>query len=74
MSIDTHVPGGSAQAFSFAVRDVLLGLGITVLLGHAEINHMDHCCTFRTRTADQKIVGFDVTINKIFLVDGLYAV
>ena len=43
MSVDTHIPSGSAQTLSFPVRNVLFRLWVTVLLRHAEINNMDDC-------------------------------
>lgn len=41
MRVDTHVASSARQGLALAVRDVLLGLGIAVLLGHTEINHVD---------------------------------
>lgn len=42
MRVDTHVASSARQGLALAVRDVLLGLGIAVLLGHTEINHVDN--------------------------------
>jgi hypothetical protein len=43
MSVDTHVPSSSTQTLSFSVRNMLSRLGITVLLGHTEIDNVDDC-------------------------------
>jgi hypothetical protein len=43
MSVDTHVPGGPAQALPFTIRDMLLGLWVPILLSHAKIYDMDNC-------------------------------
>ena len=42
MSVYAHVPRSSAQALPFPVRDVLLGLGISILLCHTEVDDVDH--------------------------------
>ena len=41
MSVDAHVPCRPAQALSFAIRYMLFGFRIAVLLGHAEIDHVN---------------------------------
>jgi hypothetical protein len=52
---------------------VLLGLGVSVLLGHAKIHHMNHIGGFGYRTTDQEVVGFDVTVDEVLLMNGLNA-
>lgn len=73
MRIDTHVSRRSTQALSLTIGNVLFGLGISVLLGHAEIYDMNHSCSLGTRTTDEEIVRFDIPINEIFLVNGLHS-
>jgi hypothetical protein len=73
MCVDAHITGSAGQGFAFAVRNVLLRLGIAVLLGHAEINNMDDVGCLGAGTTDKKVVGFDVTIDEVLLVDCLDA-
>ena len=40
MGVYTHISGGSAQTLAFAIRDVLLCLWITVLLGHTKVDNV----------------------------------
>lgn len=71
MRVDTHVACCTGKGFALAVRDVLFGLGISVLLGHSEIDDVDHICGFGAWTANKEVVGLDVTINEVLLVDRL---
>jgi hypothetical protein len=73
MGIDTHVTCCPRQGFSLAVRNVLLGFGISVLLGHAKIDHVDDIGSFGTRSPDQKVIWLDVAVNQVLLVDGLHS-
>lgn len=41
MGVDRHVASGSGKRLSLAIWDVLLGLWVAVLLGHAEVNGVD---------------------------------
>jgi hypothetical protein len=50
---------------------VLLGLGVTVLFGQAEIDDMDDIGGLGVWPTDKKVVGLDVTVDEILLVDGL---
>lgn len=71
MSVYAHVASGSRQTLALPVGNVLLRLGVAVLLGHAEVDDVDHIGSLRSRPADQKVVGLDVAIDQIFLVYGL---
>lgn len=71
VSVDTHISGGSREGFPLAVRNMLLRLRVTILLGHAEVDNMDYARGLGAGTADQKVVGLDIAINQILLVDGL---
>lgn len=55
--VDTHVPCSTAQTLALSIRNVLLGLGISVLLGHTEVNNMDHWIGF----SEEKIAGNEVS-------------
>lgn len=54
-------------------RQVLYArLGIPVLLGHSKVHHMDCIRPFGTRTTDQKVVGFDISVDEVLFMDGLH--
>ena len=72
MCVDTHVARCAGQGLAFPVRNVLLCLGITVLLRHTEIDDMDDISELGAGTADEEVIGFDVTVDEVLLVDGLY--
>jgi len=71
MGVDTHVSCSSRKGLSLAVWDMLLRLRVTVLLGHAEVNHMDNAGSLGARAANEEVVGFDIAVNEILLVNGL---
>jgi hypothetical protein len=71
MGVDTHVTRGTGERLTFPVRDVLLRLGIAVLLGHAKVDNVDDIGALGAWTADEEVVGLDVTVDEVLLVDGL---
>lgn len=71
MGVDTHVARCTGQRLPLAVGDMLLGLGVTVLFGHAKIDHVDYIGGFGVGTADEEVVGFDITVDEILLMDRL---
>ena len=89
MRINAHVASGATKTLPFPVRNVLLGLGIAILLGHSEVHNMNdyrvvnsdinnwrHGHTvgvLRSRTTNEKVIGLDITINQVLLVDRLYS-
>lgn len=50
---------------------MLLGSGVSVLLGHTKINNVNDVGGFRARAANEKVVGFDITVDEVSLMDGL---
>jgi hypothetical protein len=88
VSVYAHVSGSSTQALAFTIRDVLLCLWITVLLGHPEIHdvyHLQPVSDSRTQRKETRTIGslgpwstheevirFDVTVDQILLVDCLH--
>jgi hypothetical protein len=72
MGVDAHVSSGTGQGLAFPVGDVLLRLGIAVLLGHAEVDDVDDIGALSARAADEEVVGLDVAVDEILLVDGLH--
>ena len=69
MSIDTCITSSTSQVLILAVRDVEVSLRVTVFLGQAEVNNVDLISTLPN--AHEKVIGFDVTVNKGFGVDVL---
>ena len=52
---------------------MLLSLGIPILFCHPEIDDVNYVSGFRIGAADEEIVGFDISIDEILLVDGLHS-
>nr|POF16451.1 hypothetical protein CFP56_23969 [Quercus suber] len=73
MRVDAHVAGGAGQALAFAVGDMLFGLGITVLFRHAKVDDVDDVLCFGVGSTDEEVVGLDVAVDQVLLVDGLDA-
>jgi hypothetical protein len=73
MGVDGHVTGGSTERLALPVGNVLLRLWVTVLLGHAEIDDVDNVGSLGAGAADEEVVGLDVAVDEVLLVDGLDA-
>lgn len=73
MGVDTHVAGCSGQRLSLTIGDMLLGFRITILLSHTKVNDVDHIGGLRAGATDEEVVGLDVTIDEILLMDCLDA-
>jgi hypothetical protein len=52
---------------------MLLGLWITVLLRHAEVDDVDDIGGLGTWAANEEVVWLDVAVDEVLLVDGLHA-
>lgn len=52
---------------------MLLGLGVSVLLGHTEVDNVNNVGRFRVGSADKEIVGFDVSVDEVLFVYRLHA-
>jgi len=48
-----------------------LRLGISVLLGHSEIDDVNGVGSLRSRSTDEEVVRLDVSVDEVLLVDGL---
>lgn len=72
MGVDGHVTGSSRQALALSVGNVLLGLGIPVLLRHTEIDDVNYISGLGSGPADEEVVGLNITVNEVLLVDGLH--
>lgn len=73
VGVDTHVAGCTGQRLSLTIRDVLLRFWITVLLGHTKVDDMNDVGGLGIRAADEEVVGLDITVDQIFLVNRLDA-
>jgi len=73
MRVDTHVSSGSGERLALSVGNVLLGLGIAVLLGHSKVYNVDDIGALGAGAADQEVVGLDIAVDEVLLVDGLDA-
>lgn len=71
MRVDTHISGSSAQTLALAIRYMLLGFRIAILLGHAKVDHVHQIGILGVGPSNQKVVGLDITIDQILLVDSL---
>ena len=49
-----------------------LRLGVPILLRHAEVDNVDHILALGARSTDQEVVGLDVSVDQILLVNCLY--
>lgn len=67
MGVDRSVAGGSGKVLVFAVRNVQVGFGVAVFLGKTKVDDIDLVCALVE--AHQKVVGFDVAVDKVFRVD-----
>lgn len=73
MGIDRHVSCCSAQTLSLSVWDMLLGLWVSILFGHSEIDDMDDIGGFGTGASDKEVVGLDVSVDQVAVVDRLHS-
>ena len=71
MGVDGHITSSAGKRLSLAIWDVLLGLWIAVLLGHAEVNGVDNIGCLGPWLADQEVVWLDIAVDEVFLVDSL---
>ena len=52
---------------------MLLGLWVSVLFGHSEIDDMNDIGGFGTRASDEEVVGLDVSVDQVAVVDRLHS-
>ena len=69
MRIDAGVTSSTRQVLVLAVRNVEMGLWVTILLGQTKVNDIDLVTTLAD--AHQEVVRLDVTMDKGFGVDVL---
>jgi hypothetical protein len=64
VGVDAGVARSAGEILVLAIRNVLKGLGVAVLLGEAKVNHVDLVAALAE--THEKIVRFDITMNKVF--------
>lgn len=69
VSVDGGVTGSASQVLVFPVGNVEVGLRVPVLLGKAEINHIDLVATLPD--SHQEVIRLDITVDEIAGVDVL---
>lgn len=72
VGIDAHVTSGSAERFALAVRYMLLGFGVAVLLCHTKVDDVDQIGVIRVGFADKEVVRLDITVNEVLFMNCLY--
>lgn len=68
VGVDAHVASRARERLSLAVRNMLLRLGISVLLGHAKVNNMNNIGGLGARAANDEVVGLNITVDEVSLV------
>jgi hypothetical protein len=71
VGVDGSVTSGTSQVLVLSVRDVEMGLGITVLLGETEIDNVDLVATLAD--AHEEVVRLDITVDEGLGMDVLDA-
>jgi hypothetical protein len=71
VGVDGGVTSGTGQVLVLSVWDVEVGLGVPVLLGETEVNHVDLVAPLAD--AHEEVVGLDVTVDEALGVDVLDA-
>lgn len=52
---------------------MLLGLWVSVLFGHSEIDDMDDIGGFGTGASDKEVVGLDVSVDQVAVMNRLHS-
>lgn len=71
MGVDRCVTSGTRKVLVLSVRDVQVGLGVTVLFGETKVNHVDLVAALAD--THEEVVGLDVTVNEVAGVNVLDA-
>jgi hypothetical protein len=71
VGVDGGVTSGTSQVLVLSVRDVEVGLGVPVLLGETEVDHVDLVAPLAD--THEEVVGLDVTVDEALGVDVLDA-
>lgn len=71
VGVDGGVAGGAGEVLVLAVGNVLVGAGVAVLLGQAEVDDVDQVALLAQ--AHQEVVGLHVSVDEVLGVDVLDA-
>jgi hypothetical protein len=71
MSVDGSITSSTGQVLVLPVRDMEVGLWVTVFLGQSKIDNIDLVTTLSD--AHEEVVGFDITVDEGLGVDVLDA-
>ena len=71
MSVDTGITSSTSQVLVLTVRNMEVGLGVTVFLSKTKVNYVDLVTTLAN--SHQEIVRLDVTVDERLGVDVLDA-
>lgn len=71
VSVDRRITSGASQVLVLSVRNVEVRLGVAVLLGQTEIDHVDLVAALTD--THEEVVGLDVTVDERLGVDVLDA-
>jgi hypothetical protein len=71
VGVDAGIAGGTSQVLVLSVRDVEVRLGIAVLLGQTEVDHVDLVAALAD--AHEEVVRLDVAVDERLGVDVLDA-
>ena len=71
MGVDGGVTSGTGQVLVLSVRDVEVGLGVPVLLGETEVDHVDLVAPLAD--THEEVVGLDVAVDEALGVNVLDA-
>ena len=52
---------------------MLLGLGISILFGHSEIDYVNYVGGLGRGSTDEEIIRFDISIDEILFVNDLHS-
>ena len=73
MGVDTHVTRSTRERLALPVRNVLLCLGVTVLLGHTKVHDVNYISALGPWAADEEVVRLDIAVDQVLLVNSLYS-
>jgi len=71
VGVDGGITSGSGQVLVLPIRDVEVGLGVTVFLGQTEIDDIDLVAALAD--AHEEVIRFDITVDEGLGVDVLDA-
>ena len=71
VSVDASITRSPREVLVLPVGDVLVCLGVSVLLGETEVDHVDLGPSLPS--PHEEVVGLDVSVNEVLGVDVLHS-